>query len=281
MYKLYLDESGKPTLSNLGVRIYDGIFSFGGIMVGTTAEDFIRTRGNQIRFKYWGHKSDTVFHAYEIRRNEGPFSIFASDHHRETEFRTDLLQYIRSSQFRLIWIGVNKPNWLLANPPVANVVRIAATKSPSKQRKMLLPYEVSLSQKVLEEVFRIYLSHLMRKNYLGQVVVEAADKYQDQDILAVYNKILSSGFGRWTTAQIRDHLTGVSFVTKKNRDAETQLADMATLFLNLEARKNDNLLYLPSSFTVFDEEMVNAFKEKSFVVNYDHLTTLNSVQKLA
>src|SRR3989344_4371384 len=102
MYKLYLDESGKPALSQ-SISPQETHFSFGAALVHKNAEEFLYSRADQIRFKYWGHNSKVVFHGYEIRKNQGPFSIFRNNPTREAEFRQDLLQYIQACGFRFIW----------------------------------------------------------------------------------------------------------------------------------------------------------------------------------
>ena len=124
MYKLYIDESGKNTLSNIDPKTPH--FCVGAVLVsanGTNgAPEFLRNRGNEIRFKYWGPKSEAVFHANEIRRDSGEFSIFSKDSGRRNEFRADLFQYVNSAGFKYIWVGVNKINWINTNPHIAHAV---------------------------------------------------------------------------------------------------------------------------------------------------------------
>src|SRR5258708_10343225 len=110
MYKLYLDESGKSTLFDIGQGAPH--FSVGAALVHKHSEEFIKSRGDQIRFKYWGHRASTVFHAYDMRRLSGDFTLFYRNPMLFREFKDDMVQYLNSASFRFICMSVNKLAWL-------------------------------------------------------------------------------------------------------------------------------------------------------------------------
>lgn len=274
MYKLYIDESGKNTLSN--IQSFAPHFCVGAVMVNTNSTsggpDFIRRRGDEIKFKYWGHRAQTVLRGNDIRRWDGDFSIFSRDPARKQEFQADILQYMDSAGFRFIWVGVNKSNWIQANPPIAHAVANGFS---------LLSYEKKLTQMLFEEMLEIYVSHLRRRNYHGQIIVEASDKRQDEDLLAVYNKLMFNGLLKngWSNVDIRERLTCISFVTKKNKDPETQIADMGAHFLNIDARDQDAVGY--GGVTDFDRQIARIFKNKGYQFRDSTGALINSIKRLA
>lgn len=273
MYRLYIDESGKNRLS--GIQSFAPHFSVGGVMVhayGSTGDpDFIRRRGDQIRFKYWGHKATTVFRGNDIRRGSGDYSIFQSNQTLKQEFESDILQYIKSSGFRLIWVGVNKTNWILNNPPIAHAITNGFK---------LLPHEKNLTQMLFEELLEAFIYYLIKKNDHGQIIVEAADYQQDADLLAVYNRLMFNGLPKngWSNIDVRERLTCISFVTKQNKDPETQLADMAAHFLTIAARDQDNVGY--NGITAFDKALYTEFQTKGYQYKDLAGTRLNSIKKI-
>jgi hypothetical protein len=274
MYKLYIDESGTNKLSN--INALDPNFCVAGVLVnvnGTNgAADFLRNRGDQIRFKYWGHKSETVLHANPIRRNTGDFSIFGGDLALQTEFHEDLRQYVQSAGFKFIWIGVNKLNWINLNPPIAHAVT---------NNFSLTKYEKTLTQLLFSELIETYLLYLIHKDFHGQIIVEACSQTQDQDLLEVYNRFMFSGSytNGWSPSDVRDRLTCISFVTKKNADPETQLADLGALFLNIDSRVQDNIGY--NNVSTFDTEMMRIFRNKAYNFRTTAGTRVNSIKRLA
>ena len=84
------------------------------------------------------------------------------------------------------------------------------------------------------------------------------------DIFSSYNKILISGFPAFgmNTRSVRDLLTGISFVTKRNHDIEAQLADIAAHYLNIEARMLDNVQ--TNHQNLFDELVIKVLRSKTF-----------------
>jgi hypothetical protein len=257
MFKLYIDESGKNTLTN--ILPYAPHFSVAGVIVHELNDDFIRRRADQIKFKYWGTTKIT-FHATDMRQFKGDFSIFKQNPHLYTEFCNDFKDFIKCSSFKLLWVGTNKLTFLSKNSPINYAVK-------NKFSKTITTHEKKLTQNTFEELWKIYLCYLTsskRKDSHGKIIIEAADKNQDVDILYAYNKIMSSGIPSMnlTRKQVREKLTSISFVTKNNLDTETQLADIGSHFLNLDARINESIPY--GGITQFDTEIIQLLKQKTF-----------------
>lgn len=255
MFKLYIDESGKNTLTD--VQSYAPHFCVAGIQVHVNHDGFLTRRADQIKYKYWGNTKVT-FRANDIRRLTGDFTIFENKPDLFTNFCEDFKEYIRCSNFHLIWIGINKFNYINDNPPVANAIR-------GGWKKQITAHEKGLTQKIFEELWKVHICYLISKSSYGNIIVEAADKVQDIDILTTYNHILSSGVSSMglSGVDVREKFTSISFVTKKNLDAETQIADIGSHFLSLDARLNENVPY--NGITQFDREMITLLKRKLFI----------------
>ncbi len=257
MFKLYIDESGKNTLTH--ITPYAPHFAVAGIIVHENMDDFIKRRADQIKFKYWG-TTKVNFHATEIRQLKGDFAHFASDPAKYAEFCTDFKEWIRRSTFKLLWVGTNKLTYLKNNPPIQHVVTNGFSTAITKHEK-------NLTKKTFLELWCIYLCYLTsssKKSSSGKIIVEAADENQDGDILSAYNKIMFGGVSSMglTRHKVREHLTAISFVTKNNLDTETQLADIASHFLSIDARISESLGY--GGVTQFDLDVITLLKEKAF-----------------
>jgi len=118
---------------------------------------------------------------------------------------------------------------------------------------------------------------VQKKDASGQIIIEAADKNQDGDILSAYNKIMSAGVPSMNLSNydIREHLTSISFVTKNNLDVETQLADLGSYYLSLNARIEESIPY--GKISDFDRDLIKLLKQKVFIARCNGLSQ-NSCQ---
>lgn len=258
MFKLYIDESGKNTLTH--IIPYAPHFAVAGVIIHENADDFIRRRADQIKFKYWG-TTKVNFHATEIRQLKGDFEFFATDPDKYLEFCVDLKEWLKCSSFKLLWVGTNKLTYLKNNPPIKHAVT-------NRYSGAITKHEKNLTKKTFLDLWCIYLCYLTassKKGSSGKIIIEAADQNQDGDILSAYNKIMFGGVSSMglTRRKVREHLTAISFVTKNNLDTETQLADIASHFLSIEARINESVGY--GGVTQFDLDVIDILKQKSFV----------------
>jgi len=151
MYKLYIDESGKNTLTK--ILSYAPHFAVAGVMVHDLADDFIKRRADQIKFKYWGGTKIT-FHTNDMRNLKGDFSIFKGQPDLYYKFQNDFKEFIRCSQFKLLWVGTNKISYLDNNPPIKHVVN-------NNYSKQITTHEKKLTQNTFRRLWEIYLSDLV------------------------------------------------------------------------------------------------------------------------
>ncbi len=280
MYTLFLDESGKNTLKEL--QSQNPHFSIGGTLVHANSSDFIKRRGDQIKFKYWGHTKVT-FHATSIRRLDGDFEIFKDIFDPisgvlikdctqiRADFYADFIDYIEKSNFKFICVCVNKNDWISKNPALVYII---------KNGGKVTSFEKQLTKDIFEKVVKIYMCHLKRKRGSeGRIMVEASDIRQDGDILAIYNQIMFQGIPTMgmSSKLVREILTCISFATKNNRDHETQLADIGSHFLGIKSRIEDGTYNKPLSD--FESAVIKTFESKAFVDNCDAMLS-KSIRRL-
>ncbi len=255
MYKLFTDESGKNTLTNLNVD--NPYYCVSGALIHDTSSLFIQRRADQIKFKYWG-RTDVTFHAFDYRHRLNEFSIFNGKPDLLISFQRDFLDFIRSANFKVIWVCIDKAQYIQNNAPIAHAIK-------NKYKKQVITYQKKLNEKIFFELWEIYLCYLTTKQKsTGTIVVEASDERQDIDILSSYNKIMSHGVSNLglSNIDVRNKLTSISFVTKQNWDAGTEFADFASYFLTLDHRINSGLK--TTGMTQFDTDVINILKTKDF-----------------
>lgn len=255
MYKLFVDESGKNDL--IAIEPQSPFFCVAGALVHDNANDFIRRRAEQIKYKYWSDTSIN-FHAYDFRGLREDFQFFRRKPTLLEEFKKDFLTFFEKSNFKILFACKNKANHLANNPPIAYAIK-------NNFKKDIRKFEAKLNEHLFEELWKRYLCYLIKKNGRGTIIIEASDKTQDTDILWAYNKLMSNGVidMELSNTDVREKLTSISFVTKNNLDIETQLADFASYYLHLAERATSGLIHTP--LTDFDKEVIRIMKTKSFI----------------
>lgn len=255
MYKLFTDESGKNLLRQ--IHPDNPYYCASGALIHDTSGLFIQRRADQIKFKYWG-RTDVTFHAYDLRHRLNDFAIFNGKPDLLAEFQADFLNFIGSANFKVLWVCVDKQQYVKNNPPIAHALK-------NNLKKEIITYQRKLNEKVFSELWQIYLCYLStRQKSTGTIVVEASDDKQDTEILRSYNKIMSSGVMAlgMSVVDVRNKLTSISFVTKQNWDAGTEFADFASYFLTLDHRIKNRLKV--NGVTQFDTDIINILKAKDF-----------------
>ena len=255
MYKLFTDESGKNLLRYVDPS--NPYYCVSGALIHDTSALFLQRRADQIKFKYWG-KTDVTFHAVDMRHRNNEFAIFKGKQSLMDEFCEDFKTLVRSTNFKVIWVCVDKQNYVKTNPPISHALS-------NNFKKQILTHQRKLNEKVFGELWQIYLCYLSTKNdSTGTIVVEASDKTQDVDILSSYNKIMSGGVVNlgMSVQDVRNKLTSIAFVTKQNWDAGTEMADFSSYFLTLDHRINSGLK--TNSISQFDRDLITILKNKTF-----------------
>ena len=261
MYKLFIDESGKNNL--IGVDPKFPFFSMGGVIIhDSTGSIFLKERADQIKFKYW-NRTDIVFRGSSMRSLSDDFSIF-KNHPKFTidDFYNDFVDLLNKGNYKVVYIAMHKGKYIDQNPPIKHALG-CISKGNMAYKKIILGNEKNIVKDFAHDVISIFLSYLVKKDKnngktRGQVIMEAADQYQDGDILGSYNKFLFLGHPPLglNNIRVREYLTSISFVTKKNLDIEAQLADLATHYLNREEMRKENICTIkPSSH---DDNIIRA-----------------------
>ena len=265
MFNLYIDESGKHNLKIIDKKAPH--FSLAGIIVHDNVKEHLKIIADRIKFKYWG-TTNIVFHANEIRQQKDGFSIFKTKDYKFSidDFCSDFTCNFLNDNYKVGLVSINKLTYLKNNPVIAHAISQLATAKPgSNWEKQVKGASDSLLKKAATELFIMYLDYLIKKDSSGEVIMESSNDVQDIIIYSAYNKILTSGFLPFglDSAGVRKRLTGISFVTKLNHDIETQLADIAAHYLNLEERLNDSII---SSYPYkHDPIIIKLLKSKGFM----------------
>lgn len=282
MYNLFIDESGKPHLKSTIANQQQPYFSLAGVIVHDHTKQALKIKADQIKFKYWGN-TDVVFHANDIRMRTGDFSIFNQSNSKFTisDFYSDFINLLNGS-YKIGVVCINKNNYINQNPPVSNALNQYIKTRAKGWKVMIDGVEKDLMEKASTQLLNMYLYYLNTKKEMpGEVIMESSDRIQDIEIYSSYNKLLTRGFAPFAMSafDVRKKLTGISFVTKNNHDIESQLADIAAHYMNIEAKIMDSILKNYPSPT--DAQIINVLKGKTFLFNGSNGTKrVNSFVKL-
>ena len=200
-YRLFIDELGIANPKAIESKIY----ALTGIMVRNDLRDDLKTRADQIKYKYW-NKTNIVFHSREIGKNLGDFSIFNKNEKLKESFLKDLLEYLSHTPLTVLSIIVDKQEAFRKN---WNDIKI------TKETIRLLYYN--------------YLAFLLGKESSnGKIVVESATAEKDVYYLKYFAYFTSPRCIELNInyKKIQEILTSISFVTKRNFDIEEQIADL-------------------------------------------------------
>lgn len=200
-YRLYLDETGTPDVKNINPNFPHFIFS--GFIVDESQALKLKTRADQIKFKYW-NRTNIVFHSREIGRRENDFSIL-KDPTVEQDFHKDLAQLITSTGGSSVVVDVDKNK--------AKALGWSASDIYKNTSRAMLSF---------------FVEFLHAKNNRGQIIVESAGTKRDLLFYREYIYLLANGSTplNLTHQKMKQLLTSISFVSKNNHDIEEQIADL-------------------------------------------------------
>lgn len=194
---LFIDESGAPALSH-----FDRNYTLCGIIVRPYQTESIKVYADRIKFKYW-NDTNVVFHSEEIGKKKNDFAILQNPN-IEKAFIKDLLDFLDNTDFRCIVISVDK-------------TKAVANGWNSKQ----------IQDVAMDKMIEFFISFLATKSFRGKIVMESSGG-KDVSFYKRYSAYLSKGYAPLglTHVDVKQLLTSISFVSKNNHDAETQLADL-------------------------------------------------------
>jgi hypothetical protein len=197
LYKLYIDESGVSELTH-----HDKNYTLCGIIAQPYQSQALKIKADQIKFKYW-NKTDIVFHSIDIGRTRGIFSLL-NDVGIKRSFLKDLICFLNDGNYKIIVVSINKERARANNWDSSKIQNVA-----------------------FDNMIEFFIEFLSNKGFKGQISMESSGG-KDSNFHRRYISYLSHGLPRLSILgpDIRELLTSISFVSKKNQDIETQLADL-------------------------------------------------------
>ncbi|OGM92917.1 hypothetical protein A2333_01960 [Candidatus Wolfebacteria bacterium RIFOXYB2_FULL_49_7] len=201
LYKLYLDETGTPSLNGFNPGF--PYFILSGFIVDEAQANNIKIKADQVKFKYWG-RTNIVLHSREIGRRENDFALL-KDPSVEKNFHKDLSQLLILNGGRSVLVVVNKD-----------------------KAKNLGWKADDIYRNTSKEMLRFFIEVLHHKNDKGQIIIESAGTQKDVAFYKEYIYFLSNGIQSLGIDhhKMKKILTSISFVSKNNQDIETQIADL-------------------------------------------------------
>jgi len=197
---------------------------------------------DHIKFKYW-RTTDIVFHSIDIGRKDRSFSVFKNNQKLFNEFIEDLYLFLNGKcPLSVIGVvtdmtGVFKKNW----------------KQSTVVRKS---YSYLISN---------YVRYLCTNRLCGEIVQEASTTMQDIIIYEQFYNLQSTGIplDNISNEEVKERLTSLSFVTKRNKDAITQVADLLSFGILLDYKIRHRILEM-SRLNQYEKMIRKAAKNKLY-----------------
>lgn len=234
-FELFIDELGNTKPTDKRSELY----VLCGCAVEQSERARLKTRADQIKFKYWG-KTSIVFHSRELGLKEGVFSIFKKRNWEN--FVRDLTCFLKEERLTIFIVVVDK--------------RLA--------RKMGWN-SIKVTKETARKLFYHYLSWLFGlKGGQGKITVESATSEKDRYYLNEFSYFLSPGCLELSVDYrlVKKVLTSISFVTKENADIEEQVADLFAYAAKcLYLKKNKLKKFEKDSY---EKKMVEILEKKLF-----------------
>ncbi|OGD63601.1 hypothetical protein A2160_01915 [Candidatus Beckwithbacteria bacterium RBG_13_42_9] len=200
-HELFIDELGNVNPVDTKSDIY--------VLCGCAVEKFqrevLKTKADQIKFKYWSH-TEVVFHSRELGIKGNQFEIFKGKKKLREDFLSDLFQFLKQSQF--------------------TIFVIVCDKSKAKQKGW---NSTKIIKTTGRKLFYHYISWLLGlKRGSGKITIESATAEKDRYYLNEFSYFLAPGCRELSVdyRKVQSILTSISFVTKHNADIEEQIADL-------------------------------------------------------
>jgi hypothetical protein len=200
-YKLFIDESGSESPSD----DWSNFYVLSGCIIDEDKRNQLKNDADHIKFKYWG-RTEIVFHSEEMGKDINDFEIFKNNPKLKSEFEKDLFNFLFRSPIKIMTVIIDK--------------KLARKRGWNKN-------------KVIKESCRCLIYHfiaflLCKKKAKGKIIAESATTEKNLYFLKTFSYFLSPGYSELDRnhEEIKNILTSISFVTKRNHDIEEQLADL-------------------------------------------------------
>lgn len=237
-YCLFIDESGTPSPGYLPERPYTLV----GCAIDETKREILAKKAAALKKKYW-KRTDVILHHKDLYKSKDDFAIFKGKPERKEEFKKDLIQFLFEAPVNIFVCSVDKK-----------------ALSPSWKQETIV-------KSTARAVFFDYIAFLYtRQSPHGNIIIEASDSNKDKNYLDAFTYFLSpdckhldKDFG---VRDIHEVVTSIMFVTKKNNDNETQIADIfgygASCLFNKKLRGEE---YKKGSY---EAQLIKALEAKMF-----------------
>jgi hypothetical protein len=236
--ELFIDEMGVPTL--------DPLYIATGASIKESSKNAIKVFADHIKFKYWG-KTDIVFHSREIGLNLNNFSVFKSNPILRKEFIEDLKTLLKKAPIMILCCVIENS--------------VARNRGWIQKNKF-----VTETAKVIFNNFAIIT--YCKSNTRGKISIEL-DEDKEESYFKSFKTLLGSGVSSTSieSSDIRDIITSISFVTKKNYDIETQLIDLFTYAVKCKYLKELKKKEYPKDS--YESNIINILNGKLYKVPHN------------
>lgn len=205
-YKLLsIDETGKASYEHPSE-----LFVLSGAVIAEKIKPKIDHKMRLLKKKFFNDE-ELVFHARDMTRKKGPFSIL-QDIKKEQQFWSEFISLVNNPEISFFFVVTNK-----------NIAKKANWQLQTILRRSYL--------KILADFIR----HLKTTGYKGKIIVES-DPDQDSYLIYAHNRLQAEGSGDGSVSgpEYKKMVTSLSLVNKSNQDIDVQLADAMAIIAGLK-----------------------------------------------
>jgi hypothetical protein len=239
--ELFIDELGVPTI--------DPLYIVTGASIKESKKQNLKIYADQIKFKYWS-KTNIIFHSREIGLNLNAFNIFENNPTLKEEFIEDLELFLKKAPIMILSCVVDN--------------------SKARSRGWIQ------KNKLVKETSQIIFNNFAMITYCksktkGKIVIEL-DEDKEKSYFKSFKTLLGTGVPNTAikSSDIRDMITSISFVTKKNDDIETQLMDLFSYAVKCKYLQEIEKKKFPRDS--YESDVIDILNRKLYKVPYNAST---------
>lgn len=234
-YKMFIDELGVPHKNHKSDH-----YILMGCIIEKDKQADLEIKANLIKYRYW-KSTDVVFHSREMGLSVDGFAIFKDDDKKKAEFQKDLISFLSNAPIRITSCVVDKK-------------RVYGYPVPWTQTTII--------KKTSDTLILDFLRHLYIKNSSGIIIFESSGFDKDGEYLKSFNKVLTPGWVNKNPqfANIREHLTSITFATKLNHDIECEIADLMSYAALCKYQQQEGIKTFASKS--YENKMIEVLNKK-------------------
>lgn len=204
-YKLLsIDETGKASYGHPSK-----LFVLSGAVIPEKLKAKVDHKMRLLKKKFFNDE-ELVFHARDMSRRKGPFSILNTAA-KELQFWSQFISLVNNPEISFFFVITNK----------------------EKAKKVSWQAQTILRRSYLK-ILADFTRHLKTTGYYGKIIVES-DAYQDPYLIYAHNRMQAEGTGDGSVSgnEYKNMITSLSLVNKSNLDIDVQLADVMAIIASL------------------------------------------------